>query len=153
MYVCGHWCWTIDRLFRGELLFLGRSKASFSRPRHNSRGSGAQWMFELALNWRLRQFRIPRPCRAAQGSFAESRDWKQELAKEEKVSVTGVVHGKMSTAVPANASIPQGLLVGLWMAVCYSSFAAGTQSCWDSLVMHTPEIHLVSKRWFLWIYS
>lgn len=56
----------------------------------------AQWMFELAPGVGSSNSET-RSCRAARGSFLKAADTKgkQELAKEEKLSVMDIVHKKI----------------------------------------------------------
>ena len=88
-----------------------------------------------------------RPCRAARGSLLRAADTrgKQELAKEEKLSVMGVVHGKMWTSMPVSPSLRTSYrsLDDMLLLLCYRyTVLLGLFSN-----AYTPEVHLVSKRY------
>ena len=66
----------------------------------------AQWMFELAPGGGSSSLET-RPYTASRGSLLKAADTKgkQELAKEEKLSVLGVVLRKILTSIPVNWSL------------------------------------------------
>lgn len=106
MYMCGHRCWTywqiVPELSSSSLV----GPETFFFPQAQLQRFRAQWMFELAPGGGSSSLES-RPWRATRGSSLRAVDTrgKQELAKEEKLSVRGVVLGKMVTSVPGCPSL------------------------------------------------
>lgn len=93
----------------------------------------AQWMFELAPGVGSSSLET-RSCRAARGSFLKAGETKgkQELAKEEKLSIMGIVLAQILTNIPVYPSLTTSryfMMSPLLMGFC----PAGALSSWNCL--------------------